>query len=470
MRFETITNVRQGPPVTMGPQPSWFPGGPYQLLAPTPPPGGVRVLPDNLGPVTSVIKPPRGKSWKRVQIDGDIKMTPYSHITLEETHSTFQVERYGYTFNRATFMRSGCTHKTDNQVVTPLFRNETRWTQVYSMHDFLNYKVSGNTGSLEGEISDIQNELLGNVVSDQYSGFDLLTEFKEFPETLEFILGILRAARHPLKGMRDLIEEYKKATGRENVPLGFGAILSPVDRSFMDRWMQYRYAVMPLYYSIRDALELIQGMHDKFKTDRSKRILPVYSDDPYPANEDHVFHVVSGTVTIRCVGKSSYASPGLRLSDLLMINPFVTAWEVIPYSFVVDWFLNVGTWLIAQTGGLRDEASQRSFCISTKRDLIERRVAFFTTTDGGRFDSTYTHNAGCGNVYHQNDHIDETVETHHQFTFYKKRVQSYERVLRQPTDVRLDLSFSMNWKRWVDLFVIGTNLVSNELRKLHLRR
>lgn len=35
---------------------------------------------------------------------------------------------------------------------------------------------------------------------------------------------------------------------------------------------------------------------------------------------------------------------GLRSKDLL-----ATAWEIMPYSFVVDWFLNIGTWLEAVT-------------------------------------------------------------------------------------------------------------------------
>jgi hypothetical protein len=35
----------------------------------------------------------------------------------------------------------------------------------------------------------------------------------------------------------------------------------------------------------------------------------------------------------------------MSLSALGITNPLLIAWEVVPYSFVVDWVLPVGTWL-----------------------------------------------------------------------------------------------------------------------------
>lgn len=45
------------------------------------------------------------------------------------------------------------------------------------------------------------------------------------------------------------------------------------------------------------------------------------------------------------------SSPQLaEVSSLGLVNPLEIIWEIIPYSFVVDWFLPVGPWLSSLTG------------------------------------------------------------------------------------------------------------------------
>lgn len=41
-----------------------------------------------------------------------------------------------------------------------------------------------------------------------------------------------------------------------------------------------------------------------------------------------------------------------ELSSLGLVNPAEIVWELTPYSFVVDWFLPIGPWLSALTGGV----------------------------------------------------------------------------------------------------------------------
>ena len=61
-------------------------------------------------------------------------------------------------------------------------------------------------------------------------------------------------------------------------------------------------------------------------------------------NEYEVNHRVKVTLAY------GMADPQLaELSSLGLINPLEIVWEVIPYSFVVDWFLPIGGWLSALT-------------------------------------------------------------------------------------------------------------------------
>lgn len=46
-------------------------------------------------------------------------------------------------------------------------------------------------------------------------------------------------------------------------------------------------------------------------------------------------------------------NPGLRqLNGLGLLNPALLWWELLPYSFVVDWFLPVGDVLTSLTAGI----------------------------------------------------------------------------------------------------------------------
>ena len=43
------------------------------------------------------------------------------------------------------------------------------------------------------------------------------------------------------------------------------------------------------------------------------------------------------------------SNPLAELSSVGLINPVELAWELLPYSFVVDWFLPIGPWISALT-------------------------------------------------------------------------------------------------------------------------
>lgn len=67
-----------------------------------------------------------------------------------------------------------------------------------------------------------------------------------------------------------------------------------------------------------------------------------------------------------------------ELSSLGLVNPAEIIWEILPYSFVVDWFLPIGPWLSSLTGDIGYHFI--SGCQSSKATC---------TTAGSRISSTY---------------------------------------------------------------------------------
>jgi hypothetical protein len=55
---------------------------------------------------------------------------------------------------------------------------------------------------------------------------------------------------------------------------------------------------------------------------------------------------IKTTVTVRTVLKFKLSNPALQnLSQLGLTNPATVAWEITPWSFVIDWIIPIGNWL-----------------------------------------------------------------------------------------------------------------------------
>ena len=137
------------------------------------------------------------------------------------------------------------------------------------------------------------------------------------------------------------------------------------------------------------------------------------------------------------------------------MNPFVTAWELVPYSFVIDWFINVGDWLQYQTATLASHASQRVACLSVKKDIIS------TTFVISKHSWSVTKYSPYHGVVTQSL---PTVERQQKYS--RLQIESYERSLFTPQDIALGFDLNMTWKRWIDSFVLGQIPLNKALRSL----
>jgi hypothetical protein len=96
-------------------------------------------------------------------------------------------------------------------------------------------------------------------------------------------------------------------------------------------------------YDIKDIYEAVQKLNTKkqriMKKARGKRTFDVTNEWTVPISsfiEGH--HIVIDHVTWELRGS---VVADVEIPDF-QFNPFQTAWELIPYSFVLDWFLSVG--------------------------------------------------------------------------------------------------------------------------------
>lgn len=139
--------------------------------------------------------------------------------------------------------------------------------------------------------------------------------------------------------------------------------IAEANSALADIWLSFRYAIMPNVYLLDDILESQNAALSAYSTVRSRS---TYNDVSPPQHTGWVA-TINIDKTDRAVCKRRYApnsSFSRSIGSTLSFNPIVTIWELIPLSFVIDWFVNVGDYLAAVTGF--DFFMQEGFTYSQK--------------------------------------------------------------------------------------------------------
>lgn len=185
-------------------------------------------------------------------------------------------------------------------------------------------------------------------------------------ENLGELRETLAMLRSPLKSLRDFL---LKPVGKDRRIIDFFADLRyqgrrarkkalAAPKAAADTWLEIRYGIMPLIYSVQDLIKLANKQFGKCDP---ARILSRKSRRPNVVawQSDFTGALASGLLTYKVYGywedvvfanaSVSYRNIDMMsMADLLGLSPqFIpeTAWELVSKSFVVDWFLDVGTWL-----------------------------------------------------------------------------------------------------------------------------
>jgi len=180
----------------------------------------------------------------------------------------------------------------------------------------------------------------GNIASPTFDG---LTFVGELHETLHFF-------RNPLKGYVDFL---KRMRSKKNSTLKYKS--KTVFDFVSDQWLSYRYAVRPLVYDAQKIGEAVGRMSvgkPKRSTARGEAHTSgsqsfTIEGNGYAANARRT-GVTNQTVDVRCgVLYEEHFSADVYGTHLQQIP--TAMWELLPYSFIADWFFNIGDYVKAVT-------------------------------------------------------------------------------------------------------------------------
>jgi len=206
-------------------------------------------------------------------------------------------------------------------------------------------------------------------------GFDALTFFAELPETIKMFADVVKKIRNfKAKAFKYARQLAKRQTIRT---------ASEIERLVSDLWLEARYGWRTLGYDIRDFDEMLQA--DWSRKRFTERVGTTYLS----SEETYLTHVgYGGTSTIRRLIQLSQGIRGSVCADFtpskLRFNPFITGWEVVPYSFVVDWVVGIGDALSAASFLATVDAYTGSYGWVCDVDITEELVGHsFDTGNSG---------------------------------------------------------------------------------------
>lgn len=183
----------------------------------------------------------------------------------------------------------------------------------------------------EAVISACVNEAVANSRSAAWDVLTFLAEFKQLQELFRTNLGRVTEFGTRAANFARRVQSKDRA------------------KAFAEKWLEYRYGWMPAIYDVGDALNAIQNDRVGWVRGRGTQTVNVSDSASWnvveAAYQTATFsETITGTHVVRGwaaadMGNSPFTDFGF--------DPLVTAWEIVPYSFVADWFIQVGTWINA---------------------------------------------------------------------------------------------------------------------------
>jgi hypothetical protein len=186
----------------------------------------------------------------------------------------------------------------------------------------------------------------------------------------------LGQARKTIDGLAKVVSRgarlLKAFKDRDFSYLYRGLSIRDAQKTLADLWLEYSYGWKPLASDIYHLNNAVQ--------DYLKKPLPVMATATGSSSnevsflwENWFYHEGWSKSRHTTYLEANMVNPELALLNSAgLANPLAIAWELVPWSFVVDWFIPVGNTLQACTAGLGLEFTA-GFTSSRTEDFLEMR-------------------------------------------------------------------------------------------------
>lgn len=194
--------------------------------------------------------------------------------------------------------------------------------------------------------SDIDAVVIKALAKVKEPDWDVLTFLGELPQTVKLLVKTWkRLATISRRVARKAFKREMRRSRRKKLPYDSKRALN----DFTSLWLEARYGWRPLVYDIESMVKALNHKRSSGIQRRGAMLIGDCNSSPTPItyNSNSVAYIVTKVRT----GTVTYRAKVYHQSDMgpVGFNPVITAWELTRFSFVVDWFVNIGSWLTAIT-------------------------------------------------------------------------------------------------------------------------
>lgn len=288
--------------------------------------------------------------------------------------------------------------------------------------------------------------------SELFQSYNLGEELYELKDSLVSIKNLMN------EGIKILTLNHKyfkvfRGLRKKDIP-------KSVLKEASSRWMEFRYGIMPIVYSIQDILGVFneKGLYRTIRKRINSKSLPPPNHLPKRYFVDYGLFQQTATIT----AKAEWSTVQLKNFDLINVNPLTTAIEVFPYAMVIRWFVNLSSFANARIKSLTSVASSYKACTAIKTTAGYGTYLVFDSS----YDVQMNHrpNSTCGSTYYPEVNFGrlQNYSVSMPLLAYT-RINNYTRYLFNPSDIKLVFSPFLDWKRLIDGFILGGRRVSKLL-------
>lgn len=340
-----------------------------------------------------------------------IRSTPYNHVV---ERWTTHAGTYNYTaYKSPAYTTPSHQYRWVDAITgTPLLKRNVSGASAVTFTD----PVKPDFSSLGDLPKNLVNSAISQIRSQQFDALTQLAELRDLPRLFKSFYTIFM----------DLFNAFKR-----------GSISKKEWKRLFDapgHWLTYRYGIMPVVLAINDILAMLADKEASrfFSNRQSSSTGSSYVVTQVNNNSSSFWvygrHSVTTDYQVAGVARLYYKDGRPKLAGDLM----VTTWELVPFSFVVDWVLNVGTLL----------ASRAAISGSSDYDLSQ---CFFATVKNQYENAS----ANTGPAYISN-------ATHSWDVEYIYKVRSPSAYTPQ-----LSIDFDMSWRQYADAFALALKLIAS---------
>lgn len=224
---------------------------------------------------------------------------------------------------------------------TVVYNTGWQFTKPNGQYTFL-YQLTGSKVAQRSLVlsppwSRLQDRCMEKIYDQIRGNSNLAVDFAERAQTIKLLRNSL--------SLKKLIKSFttKVVKTRKYKRLKRSGNAARTAEYVSGKWLEYRYGWSPLIHSIFDAADtMFQRRHGGlrlFKARSGYRNRQLFSSGDVSVNGLLLESVdVSARVEY---GLLFELDPGTKLQDWTSLNPLGIAWELVPFSFVADWFVNV---------------------------------------------------------------------------------------------------------------------------------